>query len=61
MQNVPVFLSIDGNFGLCQKKASGTITHPPLHGHTMFLDQGEVNEYVANYAVIKAPIEKIFF
>ncbi len=39
VQIVPVFLSIDGNFGHCRKKASGTSTRPLLHGKTIFLDQ----------------------
>ncbi len=49
-----MFLSIDENFGLSRKKASGTSNHPTLHGQTMFLEQDEVNNYVANYAVTKA-------
>ncbi len=60
MQTAPVFLSIDGNFGLCRKKASRMSTRPPLHGKTIFLDQDEVNKYVADYATIKAPISKVF-
>ncbi len=56
-----MFLSIDGNFGLCRKKASGTSNHPPLHGQTMFLEQDEVNNYVANYAVTKASVSKVSF
>ncbi len=53
-----MFLSIDGNFGLCRKKASGTSNHPPLHGQTMFLEQDEVNNYAS---VSKVSFFTVFF
>ena len=45
----PVILSIDANFGLCQRKAAGSSIHEPLSGTTMFFNQHNVNEFIANY------------
>ena len=42
-------LSIDANFGLCRKKAAGSSIHEPLSGTTMFFNQHNVNEFIADY------------
>ena len=34
-----VFFSIDGNFGLCWKKPSGSSVRPPLHDRKCFLNR----------------------
>ena len=54
-----MFYSIDGNFGLCRKKASGCSVRPPLHGQTMFFEQDEVDNYVKNYGTIKVSLKKV--
>lgn len=40
--------SLDALFGLPRKKSAGHSFRPPLHGHLCFIDQAEVDEYVAN-------------
>ena len=42
-------LSIDANFGLCRKKATGSSIHKPLSGTTMFFNQNNVNDFIADY------------
>jgi len=54
-----VFFSVDGNFGLCRKKSSGTSVRPPLHGQTMFFEQDEVDKYVESYGTIKVSLNKV--
>jgi len=51
-QTDTIFLFIDGNFGLCRKKAAGSSVRPPLHEQTMFVDQDKVDEYVSGYGYI---------
>ena len=55
-----MFYSIDGNFGLCRKKASGSSVHPPLHGQTKFFEQDEVDKYVESYGTIKVSLNKVY-
>ncbi|CAI8020679.1 hypothetical protein GBAR_LOCUS12350 [Geodia barretti] len=45
-----VTISIDGNFGLCRKKAAGSSSHGPLSGTKMFLDQSMVTNYITHYS-----------
>ncbi len=40
--------SLDALFGLPRKKSAGNSYRPPLHGHLSFIDQAEVDEYVAS-------------
>ena len=54
-----IFYSIDGNFGLCRKRASGSSVHPPLHQQTKFYDQECVDQYVGNYGTIKMSANKV--
>ena len=58
-QDGRVLYSIDGNFGLCRKKASGSSVRPPLHQQTKFFNQECVDQYVKNYATIKMPMSKV--
>ena len=59
-QDGKVFYSIDGNFGLCRKRASGNSVRPPLHQQTMFFDQECIDKYVASYGNIQMSIGKVF-
>ncbi len=45
----PLTISLDGNFGLCRKKAAGASIHDPLSQGSMFLKQSSVDQFVANY------------
>lgn len=47
--NGKLYLSFDANFGLVQKKSSGTSFEPPKHGNSLFLDQDDVDKFVALY------------
>ena len=58
-QDGKVLYSIDGNFGLCRKKASGSSVRPPLHQQTKFFDQALVDEYVKSYGTIKMTMNKV--
>lgn len=42
-------ISLDGNFGLCRKKAAGCSVQAPLSKATMFLEQSGVDEFITNY------------
>ena len=50
----PMTISLDGNFGLCHKKAAGASAHGPLSGESMFLNQSQVDTFVANYTCTTA-------
>ncbi len=54
-----ITLSIDANFGLCRKKADGCSVHEPLSGTTMFCDQYDVNNFVANYEGVNSRISSV--
>lgn len=58
-QDGAVFFSIDGNFGLCRKKAAGNSVRPPLHEKAVFFDQESVDKYVASYGVIQMSTSKV--
>lgn len=45
----PMTISLDGNFGLCRKKAAGASIHGPLSQESMFLNQSQVDMFVNNY------------
>ena len=47
-----ITLSIDANFGLCRKKASGSGVHEPLSGTTVFCNQHNVDSFIANYETV---------
>ena len=47
-----MYFSIDGHFGLCRKKSSGSSSRPPLHDKTFFCNQNEVDRYVETYGAI---------
>lgn len=59
IQDGKVFYSIDGNFGLCRKKASGSSVRTPLHQRAKFLDQGSIDEYVKYYGKIQMFASKV--
>ena len=59
IQDGKIFYSIDGNFGLCRKRASGSSVRPPLHERTKFCDQECVDQYVGNYGTIKMSANKV--
>ncbi|XP_066264562.1 uncharacterized protein [Branchiostoma lanceolatum] len=42
-------IALDGNFGLVRKSTSGKSIGPPLHGTTMFIDDGTVREFLDPY------------
>lgn len=58
-QDGKVFFSIDGNFGLCRKKAAGNSVRPPLHEKTVFFDQESVDKYVQGYCAIQMSVTKV--
>ncbi len=59
MQDGQLFYSIDGNFGLCRKKASGSSVRPPLHQQTMFFDQDAIDKYVQKYETVQMNPKKV--
>ena len=50
---------IDANFGLCRKKAAGSSVHEPLSSTTIFCDQHDVNNFVANYQGVSSRISSV--
>ena len=58
-QDGKVYYSIDGNFGLCRKRASGISVRAPLHGQTMFFDQESIDKYIQSYGTIKMSLSKV--
>ena len=42
-----MILSMDGFFGLPQKKSAGQSFRDAIHGHLFFRDQSAVDEFVA--------------
>ncbi len=54
-----VFLSVDGNFGLCRKAAAGASVRDPLHGDTFFMKQADVDGFVRNYQASKISQQKV--
>ena len=60
LQDGNVFYSIDGNFGLCRKRASGSSVRPPLHQQTMFFSQESIDKYVETYGRIQLPPNKVY-
>lgn len=48
-QDGTVVESMDALFGLCRKKSAGSSVRPPLNGSLLFAEQGEVDNFVANY------------
>lgn len=48
-----VYLSIDGNFGLCRKKSSGSSVRAPLHSDSVFLDQEDIDKFVNSYGSLE--------
>ncbi|XP_078586229.1 uncharacterized protein LOC144868130 [Branchiostoma floridae x Branchiostoma japonicum] len=42
-------ISLDGNFGLVRKGASGSSIGPPLHGTSMFSSDAEVQDFLKSY------------
>lgn len=45
----PVTFSIDGNFGLCRKKAAGTSAQQTHTDKSFFVDQNSVDSFVCQY------------
>ena len=52
-------LSIDGNFGLCRKKAAGQSVRPPLHNGIFFEPQEQVDSFVQAYKMPKSTGKKV--
>ena len=52
-------LSIDGNFGLCQKKAAGKSVRAPLHEGVFFEPQDRVDTFVESYKMPKSSSNKV--
>jgi len=52
-------LSIDGNFGLCRKKAAGQSVRAPLHEGVFFEPQDQVDAYVKSYRMPKSSSNKV--
>ena len=55
----PAIVSMDALFGLPRKKSAGTSVRSPLFGHTMFMDQNTVDEYVAAESIKKLRVPKV--
>ena len=53
-----MYLSIDGNFGLCRKRAAGTSVREPLHNSTYFIPQKDVDLFVNNYGPLTLEISE---
>ena len=52
-------LSVDGNFGLCRKKAAGKSVRPPLHNGVFFEPQEQVDSFVHAYKMPKSTGKKV--
>jgi len=52
-------LSIDGNFGLCRKKAAGKSVRAPLHEGVFFELQDRVDAFVESYKMPKSSSNKV--
>ena len=42
-------VSLDGNFGLCRKKAAESSIYGPLSETAMFLEQSKVGHFISHY------------
>lgn len=50
---------MDALFGLPRKKSAGTSVRLPLFGHTMFMNQNSVDEYVAAESTTNLHVPKV--
>ncbi len=60
-ENGQIYLSIDGNFGLCRKQAAGASVRGPLCKEGFFMDQKEIDTFVENYGSLRLSLQKVEF